>query len=213
MEIFPNDIIVFFGDSVTDTFRVREDPNDLGHGYSYIAAAELGAKYPKMNLKFYNRGNSGDKIDDLNQRLYKDVLSLKPTVISILIGVNDTWHNIDSPESGTKVFNQVFESKYRKLLTDIKENGVNRIILMEPFILPFPEDRKTWRNDLDQKIQIVRHLAKEFNTDFVALDGPINAAGIQNEFDIYAADGVHPTALGYGLIFSEWIKHVEIMNP
>lgn len=208
MQIYPNDRIVFFGDSITDAARNRDDAEDLGHGFPLFIASRLGSKYPEMNLSFYNRGNSGDKIADLNGRLDDDVLSLMPDVVSIMIGVNDTWHNVESPDFGSAKVAKVFETNYRKLLRNLTRAGVSRIILMEPFVLPIPKNRTTWRVDLDQKIQAIRLLAAEFHAEFISLDGLMNAAGISHGFELYTKDGVHPTPVGYGLITDEWMRHV-----
>ncbi len=209
MEIYPNDRIVFFGDSVTDADRNFENSEDLGHGFPLFIAAQLGAKYPELNLEFYNRGVSGNKIADLNARIETDVLSIMPDVVSVMVGINDTWHNVESPDFGTKKAADEFERQYRKLLVTLKAADISRVILMEPFVLPIPENRTTWRIDLDQKIQIIRHLAAEFHCEFISLDGLMNAAGIRHGFDRYAKDGVHPTPVGYGLITEEWMRHIH----
>lgn len=209
MQIYPNDRIVFFGDSITDANRNKEDQEDLGHGFPLFIASQLGAKYPEMNLSFYNRGVSGDKVADLNARLEEDVLSLMPDVVSVMVGINDTWHNVESPDFGSKKAADAFEKEYRKLLLSLKEAGVTRLLLMEPFVLPIPKNRTTWRVDLDQKIQIIRLLAAEFHAEFISLDGLMNAAGIRHGFERYTKDGVHPTPIGYGLITEEWLRHVQ----
>ncbi|WP_071131447.1 SGNH/GDSL hydrolase family protein [Enterococcus timonensis] len=209
MQIYPNDRIVFFGDSITDADRQKENLDDLGHGFPLFIASQFGARYPEMNLSFYNRGVSGDKVADLNERLQEDVISLMPDVVSIMVGINDTWHNVESPDFGTKKAADYFEAEYRKMLMTLKNAGITRLVLMEPFVLPIPKNRTTWRVDLDQKIQIIRLLAAEFHAEFISLDGLMNAAGIRHGFELYTKDGVHPTPTGYGLITEEWMRHVH----
>lgn len=86
-------VILFQGDSITDGNRLRDNEWDLnhqmGHGYAYIVNSTLGTKYPEKNLKFVNKGISGNKISDLSARWREDTLRIKPDILSILIGIND----------------------------------------------------------------------------------------------------------------------------
>lgn len=210
MKLKQFDRILFFGDSITDVGRDREDFTDLGKGYPLMLAGRLQAAHPELNLTVLNRGISGDKVADLKSRLVEDCLSLKPTVVSILIGINDTWHHEGSKDFGSSKLMEQFEKDYREVLSAIKEQTGAQIVLMEPFVLPYPADRAGWRVDLDQRIQIIRKLAKEFQADFVALDGPLNAYGIKYSFQyLTGEDGVHPTVAGHGLMTEKWLEIVE----
>ena len=107
---------MFQGDSITDCGRSREAnvPNTgLGGGYPFMAAAHLLCAKAEDGLKFFNRGISGNRIVDLYARWKIDGLNLNPDVISILIGVNDTWHAFGS-NNGVEV--PRFEQFYRMLL-------------------------------------------------------------------------------------------------
>ena len=85
--------ILFQGDSITDAGRKREDRSNRGMGYSMLIAAQLGFDYPNEH-EFCNRGVSGNRISDLLARVKKDIINEAPDVMSILIGVNDVWHDI-----------------------------------------------------------------------------------------------------------------------
>src|SRR6266545_7934121 len=93
-------VILFQGDSITDSGRNRDsaDPNAagaLGNGYPLLVASAVLAARPDGGLRFYNRGISGNKVPDLQQRWTTDTVDLYPDVLSILIGVNDFWHKVD----------------------------------------------------------------------------------------------------------------------
>ena len=83
--------ILFMGDSITDAMRDREADDYLGAGYASMVAGELGYKEPYA-YQFVNRGISGNRIIDLHARIRCDMINLQPDYISILIGVNDVWH-------------------------------------------------------------------------------------------------------------------------
>lgn len=200
-----NDIILFQGDSITDCGRNYSDPSSLGVGYALMTGASLGLKYPEKNLTFINRGISGNRAVDLQNRWDKDCLALKPTWVSIYIGVNDTWRRFDSGQETTAA---EFEASYRDLIERTLKNLDARLVLVEPFVLPVPEDRKGWRQDLDPKIHVVRELAREYGAVLVPLDGLFAAASVKAEPAFWAGDGVHPTPAGHALIAEAWMKAV-----
>ena len=92
----PHDRVLLTGDSVTDWGRDRSDPTSLGHGYAGIVAALAGARRPDLGLTFLNRGVGGDTSAMLRARWEQDAVALAPTVVSILIGINDTWRRYDA---------------------------------------------------------------------------------------------------------------------
>lgn len=200
-----SDIILFIGDSITDCGRNYADPGSLGVGYAMMAAARLGLQYPEQKLTFINRGISGNRAIDLQQRWDKDCLELNPTWVSIYIGINDTWRYYDSGQETTAA---EFETIYRDLLERTSQNTGARLVLIEPFVLPVPEDRKGWRQDLDPKIHIVRELAREYGALLVPLDGLFAAASVKAEPAYWAGDGVHPTPAGHALIADAWLRTV-----
>ena len=128
-----NDVILFQGDSITDGNRGRHsDLNHVhGHSYAYIIAAELTADNIEKDIEFINRGNSGDRICDLYGRWKEECLNLKPTVLSILIGINDmifNWeHQLGSDPDR-------YEKIYRLLINEvIEQNPDTLLVIMEPF--------------------------------------------------------------------------------
>ena len=168
MIINSNDRILFTGDSITDCGRNREQEMNLGFGYAAFIAARLQAYLASPELKIFNRGISGNRASDLLGRVESDLLALKPTVVSILIGINDVWRRYDSKDITTA---EVFEENYRTLLKKISTELDARVILLEPFLLHVPEDRYAWREDLNPKIDVVRKLAIEFGAELIPLDG------------------------------------------
>ncbi|WP_424765622.1 SGNH/GDSL hydrolase family protein [Paenibacillus sp. sgz302251] len=199
-------VVLFQGDSITDCGRNYGDFNSLGHGYALMVAAEFGRKYPEKQVQFLNRGISGNRVVDLERRWQEDCLDLKPTWVSIYIGVNDTWRRYDSNDPTSA--EQYYEG-YRRLILNTKESLDALILLIEPFVVPIPEDRKTWREDLDPKIQAVRELALEFKTPYVPLDGLFAAHSTRTGPAYWAEDGVHPSPAGHSLIAKAWLDAVE----
>lgn len=124
--------ILFQGDSITDCGRVREDNVHVGSGYALLVKSQLGFENPG-EYEFYNRGISGNRIVDLYARIKRDIINLAPDYISILIGVNDVWHEF-SMDNGVDA--DKFEKIYCMLIEEIREALPNvKIMIMEPFCL------------------------------------------------------------------------------
>ena len=207
MLLQPNDHILFYGDSITDAGRFSDanNPGQLGVGYAQLISATLLARYPEYNLSFTNKGISGNRIYDLESRLLQDVLALKPTLVSILIGINDTWRRYDS-DTVSPI--DAYESSFRRVLTNIVEECGARLLILEPFLLPIPDDRARWREDLDPRINCGRALAREFNATYIPLDGHFAAAACRQSLGYWLPDGVHPSMAGHALIAENWIEAV-----
>lgn len=207
MIIKPNDVVLFTGDSITDCGRNREDVNGLGGGYPMLAAGQLQSQIASPELKIYNRGCSGDRVYDLEARLDSDLFALKPTILSILIGINDTWRRYDS---NTISATADFKASYQRILTRVKkELPETQIILLEPFLLPVPDDRKAWREDLDPKITVVRELSVEFGTEYIPYDGLFAEAATRAPANYWLPDGVHPSLAGHTLIADAWLDQAQ----
>ncbi|KQX51840.1 SGNH/GDSL hydrolase family protein [Paenibacillus sp. Root444D2] len=201
------DIVLFQGDSITDAGRVRENPADMGKGYALMTAALFGSSYPEQQVTFLNRGISGNRVKDLQSRWEQDCIALQPSWVSIYIGINDCWRRYDRNDP-TSV--EQFEEGYRELLVRTKEELGAKLIMIEPFVLPVPEDRKQWREDLDPKINVVRELAREFGALLVPLDGIFAQASMLAPSSFWAPDGVHPSPAGHALIAKAWLKAVGV---
>ena len=205
-------IFLFQGDSITDGNRGRtSDPNHvMGHGYAFSIASRVGARFPEKVLTFYNRGISGNRIPDLAARWQQDALALKPDVLSILIGVNDTDAGIREKDAAAT---KKFEDGYRGLLDETKTALPEcLLVLCEPFIAPVgrvKENWNDWQKEMQEKQEVVRRVATEYKTVFVPLQKVFNEATARAAADYWIWDGIHPTVAGHELITDEWLKQVS----
>jgi lysophospholipase L1-like esterase len=203
--------IVFIGDSVTDVGRSREpDFADcgnklLGNGYPALVTARLLRDFPLENIVCFNRGISGDRVLNLYARWRMDALNLQPDVLSILIGVNDTWHG---KKWNTGVSVERYGRVYRELLSWSQEELPSlKLMLMEPFVLPFGVVEDDWPPEMAERQAIVRQLAKDFKTGFVPCQDILNEAcrHIAPQ-EHWLLDGVHPTLAGHQLLADAWLQ-------
>lgn len=194
--------ILFQGDSITDAGRDRENIHDLGHGYPLYTAQVLREAYPDTEFEFIDLGISGNRAENLRDRWTEDAINIQPDVISILIGINDTWHRAANRDW---MPHKYFEECYRGILERLKKETNAKIILLEQFLLSVP-DKEFFHIDLDPKIQITRKLAREYADVFVPLDGLFAAASVGEAPTEFAADGVHPTAKGAQFIAGHYLE-------
>ncbi len=200
--------ILFFGDSITDANRTRNftgRPDMLGYGYVNQIAGELLVGDPQK-YEIINRGNSGNRIVDLYARVKEDVINHSPDVLSILIGVNDVWHEIEE-KRGVEL--DRFERVYDMLLLDVKDKLPDvKIILCEPFVLKGGATAERYDDFLQVKeyAKVVKNVAKKHGLPFVPLQDEFDEATKDCPVKYYLADGIHPNVAGAKLIANEWIK-------
>ena len=104
--------ILFQGDSITDAGRSRENDVEIGVGYPLLVKASLGFE-SHGKYEFFNRGISGNRIVDVYARIKSDIINIKPDVMSLLIGVNDVWHEF-AVENGVDAekFYKIYDMLY-----------------------------------------------------------------------------------------------------
>ena len=186
--------IVFQGDSITDAGRDKRNYHNMGNGYPKYAAAMIREAFPDADIEIINQGISGNRTDQLFDRLYPDAIAFEPDVVSILIGINDIWHRHGANRIETT--DEQVATNYRAILTRLKKQTNAKIIMLSPFLLD-NEEKEAWRVELESILPIIRSLADEFADAYIPLDELFaQALKTQPEPKFYSADGVHPNANG-----------------
>lgn len=201
--------LLFFGDSLTDMHRNFDTSVDnftsYGSGYVFDIAAQLMYEKPGF-YKVLNRGISGNKVTDLYDRYLTDVVNEKPDILTILIGVNDVWHEIYH-HNGTPI--NVFESKYLEIIKDIKNKLPNtKIILMEPFFThgEATNERFSEFEKVLDYAKIVKQIAEKTNSIFIPLQQDFDEKVNNGENPQILYDGVHTNPGGAHLIALKWLE-------
>jgi lysophospholipase L1-like esterase len=204
---------LFQGDSITDGNRTRNNDwnHVMGHGYQYIIASKLWYEFAGKGLHFFNRGISGNKITDLAARWEKDTIELKPDLVSILIGINDTSAFV----SGNKDYTvEKYESGYRDLLKQTRASlPAIQLVLCEPFILPVGDKvKQSWEiynQEVKNRQQVVKKLAGEYQAIFIPFQDEFNKALAKAPAEFWIWDGIHPMPAGHELMARAWLKQVS----
>ncbi|MCI9449424.1 MAG: SGNH/GDSL hydrolase family protein [Clostridiales bacterium] len=197
--------VLFQGDSITDAGRSYEEDSRTGTGYPRLVSAKLGYDCPN-EYKFLNRGISGNRVVDLLSRVKCDMINLAPDVMSILIGVNDVWHELDSKNG---ISADKYENLYNMLLEEVKEALPDiKLMILEPFVLggDAAEGRyDVFRQEVELRAEASRRVADKMGAVLVPLQQMFDEAEAKAPSTYWTVDGVHPTAAGHELIARAWI--------
>ena len=104
--------IVFLGDSIT---QAGAGPK----GYVTVVREAIAGHHPDLGVEVIGAGISGNKVPDLEQRLERDVLSKKPTLVFIYIGINDVWHS----QQGRGTSKEDYEAGLKRIIAAIRGAG------------------------------------------------------------------------------------------
>lgn len=199
--------ILFQGDSITDADRSRTENHLLGRGYPLLVEASLGFEEPNQH-EFFNRGISGNRIVDVYARIKADIINLKPDVMSILIGVNDVWHELGENPNGVDA--DKFFKIYSMLIEEVQEALPNiKIMILEPFVLEACSTTEHWdyfKAETLKRGEMARKIAKKYNLPFIPLQQGFDELAKKAPNSYWLGDGVHPTPKGHEFIKNQWLK-------
>ena len=202
-------IILFQGDSITDCERSRQTVIRQGYGYATMVQGQLGYDCPG-EYEFINKGISGNRIVDVYARIKADIINLKPDYMSLLIGVNDVWHELGG---GNGVEADRFYTVLKMLADDtIARFPDIRMIFMEPFTLNTGVVAENWdyfREETALRGAAVKRVAEEVGGLYLPLQEKFNAACETSDASYWLRDGVHPTPAGHQLIADAWLALFE----
>lgn len=197
--------IIFFGDSITE---LGIKPN----GYVTIIRDSLEAMGYRYNV--IGAGISGNKVTDLLARIEKDVLSKRPSVVVLYIGINDVWHFEFASRGLTGTSKETFKSGLMALISEIQSIG-SKVILCTPSVIG---EKNNGSNKYDVMLNdysmISRRVAKKSNISLCDLrqtflerlktQNPSNA-----EKDIFTVDGVHLNDEGNRLVATTILRTLD----
>ena len=194
--------IVFFGDSITE---LGVKPN----GYVTIIRDSLSSRGYQFDV--VGAGKSGNKVTDLLSRVENDVISKKPDIVVIYIGINDVWHFEFASRGLTGTSKEAFEDGLRTLVARIQSNGAN-VILCTPSVIGERNDGSNKQDALlDEYSGISRRVAVETGVtlcdlrkiflDYLLKNNPAN-----NEKEILTYDRVHLNVRGNALVAESLMK-------
>lgn len=198
--------IIFLGDSIT---QGGAQPG----GYIEMLKEELIKKGLDHKYELIGKGIGGNRIRELLARLENDVISHKPDVVFIMVGINDvgffTWH----PEDGGTPADQ-YELGLTYIVKRIVQKG-GTVVLCTPTVI---EERHDGKNPLDKQLDaysgIVRKVAGNTGSKLcdtrVAFINYLKKNNPENKLkDILTTDYVHLNNKGNRLIMETMLPFFD----
>lgn len=216
---------LFIGDSITDggwgrsggsmmptEQRNQKDLNHIyGHSFMMLCTARIQSDYPEQDFQFFNRGISGNTLQDLQQRWQSDCIDLNPDVVTLLVGTND----VDLHLSGKAPLDiKKWEEDYRKLLEQLRQVNPNvKIVLGTPFVAQVgrigkAENYQQRKTLIAECAAVVRRMATDYHAILVDYETMFNALTMHHP-SYWIWDGIHPTAAGHQRMADLWLKEVK----
>jgi lysophospholipase L1-like esterase len=192
MALHDGDRVAFYGDSITAQRYYTRSIEDF-----------VLTRYPQMHVAFFNAGVPGDRVSggytgDVALRLQRDLFPLKPTVVTVMLGMNDGYYMPYDPK-----YQAIFEDGYRKLLSSIETNLPQARITL---ISPTPYDELThgtefphYNDVIARYAALVKDLASTSHLsfcDFYQAIADLDNAGLTKNPSLAALlvpDRIHPS--------------------
>ncbi len=201
------DNVTFYGDSITEQREYTE----------YVEEYVL-TRFPQWKVTFHNAGVGGDKVSGgwagpIDLRLERDLLSVHPDVVTIMLGMNDGYYRPSQPGIVSS-----YIDGYRHIVDTIQKNLPQcRITLIQPS--PFdditrePEFPGGYNAALLVFSDAIGRLAKERNYQLTDFNAPVTAIlktlnqNAPNLAQQLLPDRVHPAEAGHWIMAATLLKH------
>lgn len=200
------DRVLFYGDSITEQ-----------HLYANYVETFVVTRFPKLNVKFRNTGVGGDRVTGgwagpIDVRLARDFFPYKPTVSTIMLGMNDaSYRPFDQSIFDT------YAKGYASIVSEVKKTLPEcRLMLIQPSPYDDFTHKPNWDpgyNDVLIKYgQYLKELAAKNGLDTIDLNTGV-ANGLKEAASIDAksaqkliGDRVHPGPQCQLLMAAEVLK-------
>lgn len=182
------DRVVFYGDSITEQ-RL----------YTRYIQEYFYSRYPGMKVNFFNAGWGGDTTWGALSRIDRDVLYLKPTVVTLFFGMNDGGYT-QTTDAITDKYRQNLEAIIKKL----KAANVRVIVFTPGCVDPDKNPRLGevhYNDNLAALGKAAMDLAKQYDCICVNVHDPMLAYQTAHKTAdpkfVMIPDGVHPNPYGH----------------
>ena len=200
---------VFLGNSITDG----------GHYHSYIWLYYM-TRFPDMPIRVFNGGIGGDTAYDMNKRLDGDIFAMKPSVLMVTFGMNDSGYfeyNGDKPKEFGEQKYQESVKNYQQMEKRFKDLPDTRIVMVgtspydETVQLKENTPFKTKNETIKRLVEYQKESAAKNNWEFTDLNAPMTAINQQYQqkdptFTLCGSDRIHPDNDGHMVMAYLFLK-------
>lgn len=200
---------VFLGNSITDG----------GHYHSYIWLYYM-TRFPDMNLRILNGGIGGDTAYDMNKRLDGDIFSMKPTVLMVTFGMNDSGYYEYNGDNGKEFGEQKYQESCKNFEQMEKRfKGLPNTRMVMVGTSPYDETAqikdntcfKTKNETIKRLVEVQKEAAARNHWEFTDLNAPMVALNQQFQqkdpaFTLCGGDRIHPDNDGHMVMAYLFLK-------
>src|SRR5437667_1242743 len=161
------DRVVFFGDSITEQKLYTSDVEEF-----------VITRFPQWKVSFTHSGVGGDKVNGgragpVDLRLERDVFAYQPTVVTVMLGMNDGYTRPNNPA----IF-ETYADGYRHIVEVIQSKAPDvRLMLIKPSpyddITRQPQFEDGYNSVMQRFGEFVGNLAIEKHARVADLNGPV----------------------------------------
>lgn len=200
--------ILCLGDSITDAQRLFTLGN-LGEGYVGVINDRLNS--PEDTVEIINKGVDGFTVSRVLSNVYRDCIDLDPDIVTILVGINDIGiiMNTNSTSDRQEELLKMAVSAYKELIEKIHENISGKVIIMEPFIFPYPREYSHWVPWVHKLSEQIGDLAMEYNCPYLLLHNKLNKAAKKDGYSTITVDGIHLTRKGHEILADTLLPYIK----
>lgn len=200
--------IVCLGDSITDAGRL-DTKDGLGRGYVKQLHKKLNPAHHEYEL--INRGVDGFVVERILNNLESDCIAKDPDYVTLLVGINDIglMMNTNRTDAQKKDLAQQFQETYQTLVTRIRKETHASLILMEPFIFPYPQEYANWIPHVQQMSEFIGVLAEEQKLPYLRFHDIMNVQAQALSYAALTPDGIHLTDFGHSMLANKLYLYFE----
>ena len=200
------DTVVFYGDSITEQ-----------NLYNQFVELYTATRFPHLRIHFYGAGVGGDRVTGggggpIDQRLERDVYSEKPTVVTIMLGMNDGSYRATTPE-----IENTYVKGYEHILESIHEHApAARVTLLGPSPYDDVTAPPTFPGGYNAVMlhfaDLDKDLAQKYGAAFTNLNPPVVAAIEKAQAmdpqiaKLLLPDRVHPDPIAHWIMAEALLK-------
>lgn len=155
--------VVTLGDSITRGVRPGVKTDE-----TFSALLQEGLRKRKIEADVTNVGIGGERTDQALNRLAKSVLSLKPQVVVVMYGTNDSF--VDRGQKDSRLSAEQYGDNLRKLIAELRKAGVRPILMTPPCWGKKASPVGTGEHPtvrLEKYVRVCRAVARETKTPLV----------------------------------------------
>lgn len=196
--------LICLGDSITAADRLF-CPDRLGQGYVSMLPSRL------KDVEILNKGMDGFTIARILQNIQRDCIDLQPDLVTIQAGINNIGLMMDTDRTRAQQTQMLADAvrDYTALLEQITKQTKARLILIEPFVFPYPDRLSIWIPHVKTLSGHIRELADIYGCVFLPLHDLLLAEAGRLGFDAVTTDGVHLTRMGHEIIAQRVARAIQ----